>query len=463
MLHKTPFPHRYQQWAFDLSEFILRPVLLSLSEIVSIFIPTTLERNQIVKHYLQNLPLLPLYLSILICLLVPAIVAFFLRCLLHLYRNAYILSVRLKDGQTYDASTRHQKCHRYNISTMNICLLPEFLSRFNNLSHTSQRAERVGQRIIADQVKSQIKPKAPSSRENILTNFPEMDFICIQEAWHRDYSRTLVNELHKIYPWIIYDVGNSNLYNNYFIFNSGLMFVSKYEILDACFKTYSHSCKQCLFSGKGLLMVKVLLEKTSKGTKVGYIFNTHLQAYQGETPIIQKQLDEVQLWTKEFRAMTCGQGDLVTFDILCGDFNFDNISPGDQCLSEHGLFSMYVDPARKIVGEDQDWTVGTEMRQSCFWEEDVSTPERFKLSLENPAKRRRYILDADIEVATLSNLVYNAHPKTGEVNEERDGKRRIDYVLYNKDVNVKVEQYAFVTRLAQLTDHIPVTMTISTL
>lgn len=346
---------------------------------------------------------------------------------------------------------------------MNICLLPEFLSRFNNLSHTSQRAERVGQRIIADQVQSQIKPKAPSSRENILTNFPEMDFICIQEAWHRDYSRTLVNELHKRYPWIIYDVGNSNLYNNYFIFNSGLMFVSKYEILDACFKTYSHSCKQCLFSGKGLLMVKVLLEKTSKGTKVGYIFNTHLQAYQGETPIIQKQLDEVQLWTKEFCAMTCGQGDLVTFDILCGDFNFDNISPGDQCLSEHGLFSMYVDPARKIVGKDQDWTVGTEMRQSCFWEEDVSTPERFKLSLENPAKRRRYILDADVEVATLSNLVYNAHPKTGEVNEERDGKRRIDYVLYNKDVNVKVEQYAFVTRLAQLTDHIPVTMTISTL
>lgn len=265
MLHKTPFPHRYQQWAFDLSEFILRPVLLSLSEIVSIFIPTTHERNHVVglMHYLQNLPLLPLYLSILICLLVPAIVAFFLRCLLHLYRNSYILSVRLKDhGQTdADTSTCHQKCHRYNISTMNICLLPEFLSRFNNLSHTSWRAQNIGWRIIADQDQDQsiIKPKAPSSREHILTNFPGMDFICIQEAWHRDYSRSLVNELHKIYPWIIYDVGNSNLYNNYFLFNSGLMFVSKYEILDARFKTYSHSCKQCLFSGKGLLMVKVFI------------------------------------------------------------------------------------------------------------------------------------------------------------------------------------------------------------
>lgn len=76
------------------------------------------------------------------------------------------------------------------------------------------------------------------------------------------------------------------------------------------------------------------------------------------------------------------------------------------------------------------------MRQSCLWEADVSTPEKFKVSLKNPAKRRRYILDADVEVATLSNLVYNAHPKTGKVNEERDGKRRIDYVLYNKDVNV---------------------------
>lgn len=148
MLHKTPFPHGYQQWAFDLSEFILRPVLLSLSEIVSIFIPTTHERNYVVglMHYLQNLSLLPLYLSILICLLVPAIVAFFLRCLLHLYRNSYILSVRLKDhGQTdADTSTCHQKCHRYNISTMNICLLPEFLSRFNNLSHTSWRAQNIG-------------------------------------------------------------------------------------------------------------------------------------------------------------------------------------------------------------------------------------------------------------------------------------------------------------------------------
>lgn len=253
MLHKTPFPHGYQQWMFAVSEFILRPVLWSFSEIVSIFLPTTAEQSSIMRHYSLNLPLLPLYLIVLVCLLVPALIAFFVRCILHLFRHSYILSVRLANEHPYKAPHKKQ-C---SISTMNICLMPEFLSRFNNLSRTSQRATAVGQRIIADQIQTQNRSQAQSIVGNIETNFPEMDFICIQEAWHRDYSKTLVNELHTVYPWIIYDVGNSSLFNNYFIFNSGLMFVSKYEILHASFKTYSHSCKQCLFSGKGLLMVKV--------------------------------------------------------------------------------------------------------------------------------------------------------------------------------------------------------------
>ncbi|XP_062592445.1 sphingomyelin phosphodiesterase 5-like [Saccostrea cucullata] len=457
MLHKTPFPHKYQQWAFTVAEFILRPVLWSFSEIVSIFIPTTKERTHIARHYATSLAFLPLYISILTCLIVPAVVAFLMRCVLHLFRNSYILSVKGTDGQQYDSEKK-----TYNVTTMNICLMPEFLSRFNNLSHTKQRAQITGQRIIADQIRTESIANGTKQVGDIQTNFSEIDFMCIQEGWDRDHSKRLVKELHKVYPWIIYDVGDTSLFNNYFIFNSGLMFVSKYEILHACFKTYSNSCKQCLFSGKGLLMVKVLLGRSKGKSKVGYIFNTHLQAYQGETPIIQKQLDEVLLWTEEFRTLTGDQRDSVTFDILCGDFNFDNISPGDQCLSDHSLFSVYIDPARKSAGQDHEWTVGTEMRQGCFWEEEISSPEGLKRALENPAMRRRYILDADVKVATLSNLVYNAHPKTGEVNEKCDGKRRIDYILYNKESDIEIRQYSFVTRLAELTDHIPVSMTFNT-
>ncbi|XP_056011189.1 sphingomyelin phosphodiesterase 3-like isoform X3 [Ostrea edulis] len=376
MLHKTPFPHAYQQWVFTTAEFILRPALWSLSEILSVFIPTTREQANTAKHYAKNLPLVPLYVSIFTCFMVPALVAFVLRCILHLFRNSYILSVNEYNGYANNAALQKRS---FNVSTLNICLMPEFLSRFNNLSHTSQRAQQVGQRIVADQIHTQSAGSSNVTKQigDIQTNFPETDFLCIQEAWDRDHSKRLIQNLHKVYPWILYDVGDASLFNNYFIFNSGLMFVSKFEIIHACFKTYSHSCKQCLFSGKGLLMVKVLLEKSNGENRVGYIYNTHLQAYQGETPIIQKQLDEVLLWTQEFRAITSAPGDIVNFDILCGDFNFDNMSPGDRCLSDHRLFSVYIDPARKSTGRDQDWTVVSQWRiqRRGLW---VLQPSSFK-------------------------------------------------------------------------------------
>ena len=43
--------------------------------------------------------------------------------------------------------------------------------------------------------------------------------------------------------------------------------------------------------------------------------------------IIQKQLDEILSWTKKFREESVKSEDIVVFDVLCGDFNFDNISP----------------------------------------------------------------------------------------------------------------------------------------
>ena len=33
-------------------------------------------------------------------------------------------------------------------------------------------------------------------------------------------------------------------------------------------------------------------------------------------------------WTAKFRDETSCQSDRVVFDVLCGDFNFDNLSPG---------------------------------------------------------------------------------------------------------------------------------------
>ena len=49
----------------------------------------------------------------------------------------------------------------------------------------------------------------------------------------------------------------------------------------------------------------------------------------GAEPVLVHQLDDIVDWTAEFRRQTADNRDVVLFDIVCGDFNFDNISPGE--------------------------------------------------------------------------------------------------------------------------------------
>ncbi|KAL5016615.1 hypothetical protein ScPMuIL_006204 [Solemya velum] len=258
---------------------------------------------------------------------------------------------------------------------MNVCLLPEVLSRINNLSDASRRASAIGARVVIDQFhyenmtsahqetneKSVSKTKAPGYNpafiQGIVTHFPKLDFICLQETWSRALTRPLIKELHKVFPWILHSVGATSYNSNRFLLNSGLMFASRYRILDADFRWFKHSCNQCVYSSKGLLMVKVLVSEKDK-TYVGYIYNTHLQAYQGVNNVLEKQLDCMLQWTREFREQTLDLGDVILFDVVCGDFNFDNMSPGEAGLRDHALFSEYEDVGRVRPGLDQKWTVG---------------------------------------------------------------------------------------------------------
>ena len=42
----------------------------------------------------------------------------------------------------------------------------------------------------------------------------------------------------------------------------------------------------------------------------------------------------------------------VIFDVICGDFNFDNMSPCDKVASQNEIFSEYFDPPRLTQGFD---------------------------------------------------------------------------------------------------------------
>ena len=43
-----------------------------------------------------------------------------------------------------------------------------------------------------------------------------------------------------------------------------------------------------------------------------------------------KQLDSINIWLDAFRKRTLKSSEQVAFDVMGGDFNFDNISPGTR-------------------------------------------------------------------------------------------------------------------------------------
>ncbi|KAK6186481.1 hypothetical protein SNE40_008511 [Patella caerulea] len=472
MLHRREFPSPLLAWLFQFSVILFKPFWSCLSALVSICIATTFERRRVWKLFFKRSLLISPLLALCLLFLPFAIVGFIIRCILYIYRNPYRLSIKHTSFNVQSC----KKINEYGVATLNFCLLPEFLSRLNNLSDTHSRAKEIGKRIILDQMfygqrndvndneeiqlslRHYINNNPPAVMTGITVHFPNLEFLCIQEVWQSNYSDLLVEELHKIYPYVIRDVGKYGHGSNYFLLNSGLMFASKYEILDVDFKYFGTSCNQCVYAGKGLLMIKVLLWyediRTEKAV-VGYLYSTQLQAYQGKVEVNDKQLDDIVKWTKEFRETTKRENDVIAFDILSGDFNFDNISPGDKNVREHELFDVYRDEGRQSPGTDHHWTVGTEMRQHYLYEDEVSTPEGLKKCLESPLLRQQFIVDADIEEASLDTIVY-ALPKT-EISP-CGGKRRIDLILYHVDYPVIPTRYNFVTRLTRLTDHIPVTM-----
>lgn len=274
MLHRKEFPSFLHHIIFYVSETVIFPLTWSFNRLVSLFIPTTKEQQKPWKIMFKRILLSPVYFIIVLICSAPAIIGFLFRNVLHLSRSSYIFSFK----KSTRPSSQEGAASSISIATMNVCLLPEVLSRINNLSDASHRASAIGARVVIDQFhyenmtsahqetneKSVSKTKAPGYNpafiQGIVTHFPKLDFICLQETWSRALTRPLIKELHKVFPWILHSVGATSYNSNRFLLNSGLMFASRYRILDADFRWFKNSCNQCVYSSKGLLMVKVCID-----------------------------------------------------------------------------------------------------------------------------------------------------------------------------------------------------------
>ncbi|XP_016056222.1 PREDICTED: sphingomyelin phosphodiesterase 3 [Miniopterus natalensis] len=301
--------------------------------------------------------------------------------------------------------------------------------------------------------------------------FPaNLDFLCLQEVFDKQAATKLKNQLHGYFEYILYDVGVYGCQGCccchrdrccFKCLNSGLFFASRYPIMDVAYHCYPNGKGTDGLASKGALFLKVQVGSTPQDQRiVGYITCTHLHALEEDSAIRCEQLDMLLEWLADFRKSTSSSStanpeELVAFDIVCGDLNFDNCSSDDKLEQQHSLFTCYKDPCRLGPGEEKPWAIGTMLDQDGLNDEDVSTPDNLQKVLESEEGRREYL-------AFPTSKSPGACQK-GRKDVLKGNGRRLDYMLYAEeglcpDWKAEVEEFSFITQLSGLTDHLPVAM-----
>ncbi|XP_077983283.1 sphingomyelin phosphodiesterase 3-like [Glandiceps talaboti] len=472
----------------------------SIDHLVASVLPPCSETEDQIWYLCNSLPWIPVYAVIVIFSLAIKALLFPVFIAVTAYQAPYVyVSKKYEGAQKINYKTN------YTVCSANICLLGETVAHVNSLGEdTNRRGRQIGKEIVNSQccnkldvkmvypnsgddmsspenLKSHNTHDASSANKNshILTSFPaNIDFFCFQEVtdFLSQPASNLMEELSVYFEYFIFDVGSTGWRTYFHIFDSGLMFASRYPILDIQFHPFSNVHSFLKFASFGVLSVKVDLGMIDEDKRVvGYLATTHLQPLPGDQHIHSLQMDEILKAQDEFRIKSLQRNDLIVFDVLCGDFNFDNMSPGEKGAWTHRLFEVYDDVCRERPGQDHRWTVGTEMRLATLLDKEVSTSQRLKAVLEDEHTRAWHVYDADIQ-KTMTTKLLLTHPDVitrkkrllinGLLDDHKkskvDGKRRIDLILHRKDTPVEVADFSFVTQLARLTDHIPVTMSFRT-
>ncbi|KAM3828662.1 sphingomyelin phosphodiesterase 3 [Vipera latastei] len=294
--------------------------------------------------------------------------------------------------------------------------------------------------------------------------FPaNLDFLCLQEVFDKRAAEKLKNQLHRYFEYILYDVGVYSCHGccSFKFVNSGLLFASRYPVMDAAYHCYPNGKGTDALSSKGALFLKVQVGSTPQDQRiVGYISCTHLQALAEDTTVRCEQLDLLQDWLADFRKSTSSSStanpeELVAFDVVCGDLNFDNCSSDDKLEQQHSLFIRYKDPCRQGPGEDKSWAIGTLLDPKGLYDEEVCTPDNLQKTMESEDGRKAFLV--------FPTSKSQASSQKGRKGALKGNGRRIDYLLYSKEGlylewKTEVEEFSFITQLAGLTDHLPVAM-----
>ncbi|XP_077865887.1 sphingomyelin phosphodiesterase 5-like, partial [Saccoglossus kowalevskii] len=384
MLLGNHYPNIYLKCIGDLSVLLGRKLPLWLLDgFLSYIIPIPPENKTI--FFFKSLFIAPLYFCLLLLSLPLKLFLFPVYAITGKYRAPYTYT---QSRQTKNKLLQFKK--NYTVCCANICSISEMCGRLNNFNHVRTRCTKIGNLVVrsqfADIALSKITINEDDMDSHITTSFPpSIDFFCFQEISDiaRSGASSLIGQLSIYFDYFVYNIGGVGWTTYFHVMDSGLLVASRYPILNVQFQPFSHACDGHNLGTFGLVSVKVDLGITENGMNaVGYLATTHLQAYPGSNELHQSQLNEIVSWQHEFQQKCQMDGEIVAFDVLCGDFNFDNMSPGEKISWSHKLFDEYNDYCKVKPGMDKLWTVGTEMRLPMVWDEQVSTPEKLKATLD---------------------------------------------------------------------------------
>lgn len=294
--------------------------------------------------------------------------------------------------------------------------------------------------------------------------FPtNVDVICLEEVFDKRAAHKLIDVLKPVFGHILYDVGVYACQppctcSTFKFFNSGLFVASRFPVLQAKYHFFPNSLGEDALAAKGLLATKLLVGKNENQQNVVGFFNcTHLHAPEGEGEVRCEQLNMVTKWIGDFQAEHRLPEEDVIFDVLCGDFNFDNCSPDDTLEQNHCIFQEYRDACRAGPGKEKSWVIGTLLEQPTMYKKDVMSPESLQRTLGDMQLRKHYIARPIPAAGQPLEYPEDGQPWIG---------RRIDYILYNqnstsKHYKTEIEEVHFISHLAGLTDHIPVSIKLS--
>ena len=174
----------------------------------------------------------------------------------------------------------------------------------------------------------------------VLSKFPHVDFVCFQEVFDRSLGLSLVARLRSKYSHFVLDVGNHSIHNNFCLLSSGLMVASRFPLLQAKFVPFKEKRGFQWTISYGVLLCKVDLGER----RVGILANLHAVAFQGKEQLIKEALTLVEESITRFRTEVVKSEEKLMWEVVAGDFNCDNLSPGDRQCAEHQFFQVVQRP-----------------------------------------------------------------------------------------------------------------------